>query len=263
MTTYRLQIPLSADDVTQLRIGDMVYLDGLIHTGRALVYQHVLEKGHVPPIDLSQYSNVQMHAAPAGQEDSNDESGYRVSAIQATASFRYRKWVPDYVSRFGIRAVIGKGGMDPSIYRNVFGETGTVYLTTVGYGAAALYGRSVKRVRDVFWKDELGLPEAMWLIEVKDFGPFIVEGDVTGESLAMNALAKVNPNFEAAYKKLPQHILKRFGEITQDLEHEVIVGTPGCPDPDLKAMNAVGGVVCPGCTPKGAGWACRLASPHG
>ena len=234
MATYRLKIPLSLEDVAQLRVGDIVYLDGLIHTGRALVYEHMLERGNAPPIDLASQSNVQMHAAPAGQEDERDPSGYRISSIQATASFRYWRWVPDYVRRFGIRAIIGKAGMDQSIYRDVFTKTGTVYLTTVGYGAAALYGRAVKRIQGVEWKQELGLPEAMWLIEVENFGPFIVDGDTTGASLAAQAIEKINPNFKAAYEKLPQHVLKRMGEITQDLEHEVIVGAPGCPDVDSK-----------------------------
>jgi L(+)-tartrate dehydratase beta subunit len=224
MDTYRLRIPLSREDIEPLRIGDIVYLDGLIHTGRGLFYQHVLEKGHRPPIDLAAVSNVQMHAAPAGQEDEHDSSGYRVSSIQATASFRYWKWVPDYVEQFGIRALIGKAGMDESIYRDVFTKTGTVFLTTVGYGVAALYGRAVKRVQAVYWKEELGLPEAMWLIEVENFGPFIVDGDITGASLAAQVIEKINPNFRAAYAKLPQHILKRMGEITQDLESEVIAG---------------------------------------
>ena len=232
MATYRLKIPLSVEDTQRLRIGDIVYLDGLIHTGRALVYQHVLENGNLPPVDLATESNVQMHAAPAGQEDVSTPDGYRISAIQATASFRYWRWVPEYVRRFSIRAIIGKAGMDQSIYRDVFSKTGTVYLTTVGYGAAALYGRAVKSVPAVHWKEELGLPEAMWLIEVEDFGPFIVDGDTTGASLAAQSIEKINPNFAAAYDTLPQHVLKRIGEITQDLEHEVIVGAPGCPDPD-------------------------------
>ncbi|MEX0729932.1 MAG: fumarate hydratase C-terminal domain-containing protein [Aquisalimonadaceae bacterium] len=232
MATYRLKIPLTAEDAEKLRVGDIVYLDGLIHTGRALVYEHILDKGNEPPVDLARVSNVQMHAAPAGQEDEESPDGYRISAIQATASFRYWRWVPDYVRRFEIRAVIGKAGMDQSIYRDVFSRTGTVYLTTVGYGAAALYGRAVKRVQAVHWKEELGLPEAMWLIEVDNFGPFIVDGDTTGASLAAQSLEKINPNFARVYATLPQHVLKRMGEITQDLEHEVIVGAPGCPDPD-------------------------------
>src|SRR5690606_23838185 len=108
----------------------------------------------------------------------------------------------------------------------------TVFLTTVGYGIAALYGRAIKSVEAVHWKDELGLPEALWVIRVENFGPFIVDGDITGASLASKAIAAVNPKFKEAYAKLPQHILKRIGEITQDLEHEVIAGAPGCPMPD-------------------------------
>jgi L(+)-tartrate dehydratase beta subunit len=232
MATHRLQIPLTLDAIKPLRIGDMVYLDGLIHTGRGMVYEHVIDKGNEPPIDLATISNVQMHAAPAGQENDNKPGSYRISSIQATASFRYWKWVPDYVSRYGIRAVIGKAGMDQSIYRDVFTKTGTVFLTTVGYGIAALYGRAIKDVKAVYWKEELGLPEAMWVIEVENFGPFIVDGDLTGASLAAQSVAAVNKNFKREYKKLPQHILKRIGEISQDLEDEVIARTPGCPMPD-------------------------------
>ena len=234
MATHRLQIPLTLEAIEPLRIGDMVYLDGLIHTGRGLVYEHVIDKGIQPPIDLATQSNVQMHAAPAGLENDNAPGTYRISSIQATASFRYWKWVPDYVRQHGIRAVIGKAGMDQSIYQDVFTKTGTVFLTTVGYGVAALYGRAIKDVKAVYWKEELGLPEAMWLIEVENFGPFIVDGDLTGASLAAQSVAAVNKNFKDAYAKLPQHILKRIGEISQDLEHEVIAGAPGCPDPDAK-----------------------------
>ena len=237
METVRLKMPLREDDVRQLRIGDFVYLDGKLHTGRALVYQHVLEKGNEPPIDLAKTCNVQMHAAPAAVEDAPGK--YRLSSIQATASFRYWKWVPDYIERFGIRAVIGKAGMDKWLYEEVFAKHGAVFLTTVGYGIAALYGRAVKNIDAVYWQEELGLPEAMWVLDVENFGPFIVDGDCTGASLAALSITEVNKNFEKAYAKLPQHILKRIGEIDQTLKDEVIVGgrghlsgLPGCPDPE-------------------------------
>jgi len=230
MATHRLKIPLTEDDVRKLRIGDFVYLDGKIHTGRGIYYDHVLTKGNVPPIDLRTESNVQIHCAPAGVEDAPGQ--YRISSIQATASFRYWKWVPDYIERFGIRAIIGKAGMDKWVYEEVFAKTGTVFLTTVGYGIAALYGRAVKKIDAVYWKEELGLPEALWVIEVENLGPFIVDGDCTGASLAALAITEVNKNFAEAYRTLPDFILKRIGEIDKSLEHEVIVGRGGCPDPD-------------------------------
>lgn len=225
MKTYRLQIPLGEEAVRLLRIGDVVFLDGRIHTGRALVYQHVLEKGNAVPIDLAGSCNVQMHAAPAGQEETPGK--YRISSIQATASFRYGRWVPEYVRRFGIRALIGKAGMDKAIYRDVFTQTGTVFLTTVGYGIAAIYGRAVEGVEAVYWKDELGLPEAMWVIRVRNFGPFIVDGDCSGASLADQAIGAVNPKFAEVYARMSPHVLKRMGEITQGLQDEVIAGNTG------------------------------------
>jgi len=224
MATHRLAIPLREDDVRRLRVGDVVHLDGTVHTGRALVYEHVLRAGNRPPLDLANESNVQMHGAPAAVEDA--PGVYRLSSIQATASFRYWKYVPDYVERFGIRAIIGKGGMDKWVYEDVFARTGTVFLTTVGYGIAALYGRAVKRVVDVFWKEELGLPEAMWVLDVENFGPFIVDGDCTGASLAAQHIDSINENFAREYARLPEYVLKRIGEIDDSLANEVIVGRP-------------------------------------
>jgi len=229
MATHRLSIPLTEEAVRELRIGDIVYLDGKIHTGRGIYYDHVLTKGNKPPIDLATESNVQIHCAPAAVEDAPGK--YRVSSVQATASFRYWKWVPDYIEQFGIRAVIGKAGMDKWVYEESFAKNGTVFLTTVGYGVAALYGRAIKNVDAVYWKEELGLPEALWIFDVENLGPFIVDGDCTGASLAAQEIEKINPNFAAAYEKLPDFTLKRIGEIDDTLEHEVIVGRMGCPDP--------------------------------
>ena len=215
-----LKTPFSESDVRNLRIGDFVYLNGQIHTGRALVYQHTLEEDNEPPIDIANTCNVQMHGAPAGVEDAPGK--FRVSSIQATASFRYWRYVGDYMKRFGVRAIIGKGGMDQSLYEDVFAEYGAVFLTTVGYGIAAKYGRGVTGVEAVYWQEELGLPEAMWVLNVENFGPFIVDGDCTGASLAAEGVAAVNKNFRAAYEKLPQHILKRMGEVDDSLADEVI-----------------------------------------
>lgn len=217
----RLTTPISESDARNLRIGDVVVLDGQVHTGRALVYEHVLEKGNEPPIDIANSCNVQMHGAPAGVEDAPGR--YRVSSIQATASFRYWRYVGDYLDRFGVRAIIGKGGMDQGLYQDVFAKHGVVFLTTVGYGIAAKYGRGVTGVEAVYWQEELGLPEAMWVLNVENFGPFIVDGDCTGASLAAQGVAAVNENFRDAYAALPKHILKRFGEVDDTLAEEVIM----------------------------------------
>ena len=101
------------------------------------------------------------------------------------------------------------------------GIDGAIYLTTVGYGTGALLGRGVKQVRELHWKKELGLAQAMWVIEVENFGPFIVESDVAGNSLFERENAKIAANIEAAYEGTKPAVLKRFGE-TDDRKDEMI-----------------------------------------
>jgi L(+)-tartrate dehydratase beta subunit len=99
------------------------------------------------------------------------------------------------------------------VYQTAFRRHGAIYLTTVGYGLGATYGQGIRRVKDVLWKDELGLAQAVWVLEVESFGPFLVECDVQGRSLFGLANAEVNETFEKLYEGLPQPALKRLGEV--------------------------------------------------
>ena len=212
MRELRLNTPLTENDLHTLRIGDLVYLDGVVFTGREGVYQMLFEKNIAPPLNLADLTNVTFHCSPAVAED---EAGkYRIPSVTATASFRFKKYLPRLFDEFGVKVVIGKGGMPSEIYRTVFQKYGAVYLTTVGYGLGALYGKAVRQVQDVIWKDELGLAQAMWILEVSKFGPFIVEGDCRGNSLFDEANAEINKQFMALYEGLPDPILKRQGEVS-------------------------------------------------
>lgn len=207
----QLQLPLTVEDVRLLQLGDAVFLNGLVFTGREGVYRQIFENGVEPPFDIREKCNITFHCSPAVSEPSPGE--YNVSAVTATASFRFAKHVPLMIERYGIRAVIGKGGMQEEIYRSAFRPHGAVYLTTVGYGIGAMYGRGIKRVKDVYWKEELGLAQAMWVLEVENFGPFLVECDVDGRSLFSQANDEVNETFQPLYDGLPQPALKRLGEV--------------------------------------------------
>ena len=121
----------------------------------------------------------------------------------------------------GAKIIIGKGGMTAEDYKRVFVPNGAVYLTTVGYGTGALLGRGVKRVRDVFWKDELGIAQAIWVLEVENFGPFIVESDIDGNSLFERENAKIAANLDKVYEGTRPAILRRYGE-SDDRSDEVI-----------------------------------------
>ena len=106
-----------------------------------------------------------------------------MGGVTATASFRFAKWMPRWFAASGAKVVIGKGGMSGADYRDHFVPADAVYLTTVGYGTGALLGRGIRRVRDVYWLDELGIAQAMWVFEVARFGPFLVDSDLEGNSL--------------------------------------------------------------------------------
>jgi L(+)-tartrate dehydratase beta subunit len=212
----QMQLPLTADAIRELEPGDAVFLNGLLCTGREGVYRQIFERGLEPPLDLRHTCNVTFHCSPAVNETA--PGVYNIPAVTATASFRFAKHVPLLLERYGIRAVIGKGGMQEEVYRTAFRRHGAIYLTTVGYGIGAIYGQGICGVKDVFWKDELGLAQAMWVLEVANFGPFLVECDVQGNSLFTRANAEINQTFQPLYDGLPQPALKRLGEITSPTE---------------------------------------------
>ena len=204
-------LPLSRSDIESLRLGDAVYLNGTVFTGREGVYHMIFEKNIAPPIDIRSLGGATFHCSPAVCERA--PGIYDVPSVTATASFRFAKYMPEFLKRFGIRIVIGKGGMSPEIYRTVFAPNGAVYLTTVGYGLGAIYGKGIKAVKDVVWKEELGLAQAMWVLEVHNFGPFLVEGDARGQSLFEKANKEINAKLLPLYEGLPEPALKRLGEI--------------------------------------------------
>ena len=104
--------------------------------------------------------------------------------------------------------------MAPDVYKKSFQPNGTIYLTTVGYGLGAIYGKGIRRVKDVVWKEELGLAQAMWILDVEHFGPFLVESNVRGESLFEQANREINEKLMPLYEGLPEPALKRLGEVT-------------------------------------------------
>ena len=215
----RLTAPVDPAALAALEIGNVVYLDGTIYTGREGVYQRVIEQGETPPVDLAGLSNVNFHCSPAAAVA--EDGTYRVGAVTATASFRFAKWLPRWFERTGCRVVIGKGGMSPEHYRDIFVPAGAVYLTTVGYGTGALLGRGIRKVEDVHWLDDLGIAQAMWVLRVENLGPLLVESDLEGRSLFETNNRKINERIDRLYDGLREPALSRFGE-TGDKKRELI-----------------------------------------
>lgn len=214
----RLTLPASPEAIAGLRPGDVAYLTGVVYTAREGVYERVLKRGEKLPEGLAEVTNANFHCSPAAAPEGND---YRIGGVTATASFRFSRYMAEWLDLTGTKIVIGKGGMSPEDVRNVLAPRGAVYLTTVGYGTGALLGRGVKGVRAVHWLGELGIAQAMWMFEVENFGPFIVDSDLEGNSLFARQGELVNQRIAGLYEGLRPPALHRYGE-TDDRTDEVM-----------------------------------------
>src|SRR3954454_23863627 len=172
-----LRAPLSEADVRALKVGDVVMISGRMFTGRDAVHSHLMK--HEPPADLR--GSVLYHCGPVVVKDAagGGKDGWRVTAAGPTTSIREEPYQGEIIKRYGVRVVIGKGGMGEKTLAGLT-ESGAVYLNAVG-GAAQFYARCVERVAGVSLM-QFGTPEAMWHLQVEDF-PAIVTMDAHGNSL--------------------------------------------------------------------------------
>lgn len=168
----RLSTPISEEDIRRLRVGDVVILSGEMHTGRDALHKYLMD--HDTPVDLN--GAVIYHCGPVMLKD---DEGWHVKAAGPTTSIREEPYQGDIIKKFGIRAVIGKGGMGPKTLK-ALGEHGGVYLNAIG-GAAQYYAECIKKVNGVDFM-EFGIPEAMWHLQVDGFAA-IVTMDAHGNSL--------------------------------------------------------------------------------
>jgi len=219
MRQVRLKCPVEVEELDRLELGDVVHLDGVLFTGREGLYHRFLDEGIEPPVPLSQISNVNFHCSPAASI--TEGGGSVVRAVTATASFRFGKWMDEFFRKTGVKVIVGKGGMQAKDYKQLFVPHRAIYLTTVGYGLGATYGRGVAGVRAVYWLEELGIAQAIWALEVRNMGPFIVESDREGNSLFELSNTEINKKLAGVYAGLPQPVLRRFGEEI-DRKNEVV-----------------------------------------
>ncbi len=210
MDEVRLTTPVSEEAIARLKLGDVVYLDGVLYTAREGVYRRVVDEGHGLPEHVRALTNVNFHCSPAATR--HPDGAYAVEAVTATASFRFGKSFTRWFERSGAKVIVGKAGLTETAYREWFVPHGAVYLTTVGYGLGAAYGRAIKRVVEVHWLEELGIAQALWVLEVERLGPFLVEGDREGRSLFALANREINLRLQEVYRDLPGYAMSRFGE---------------------------------------------------
>ena len=179
-----LLAPVTEEQIRSLKVGDVVLISGRMFTGRDAVHAHLVK--HEPPVDL--HGSVLYHCGPVVVKQSDGspaapkpqgEGGWTVTAAGPTTSIREEPYQADIIRKYGVRVVIGKGGMGAKTLAGLK-ESGAVYLNAIG-GAAQFYARRIERVDGVSLL-EFGTPEAMWHLQVRDF-PAIVTMDAHGNSL--------------------------------------------------------------------------------
>jgi fumarate hydratase class I len=190
MSTVDLSIPISEEEVRALHVGDTVRLSGVMVTGRDTAHKYMIENfirtDEVPESEQPLYETLNgllregmiYHCGPVVRQREDGE--WEFVAAGPTTSIREEVYEPEVMEHFGLRGVIGKGGMGPNTLR-ACQDYGAAYFHAVG-GAASLIAAAVKEVVAVHKKDAFGVPEAFWVIRVEDF-PAVVTMDTHGRSI--------------------------------------------------------------------------------
>lgn len=189
-----LETPLTADDIRSLKIGDVVYLKGIIYTARDMAHLTIkerIEKGQTLPVDFQ--GAAVFHAGPVVKKT---DSGWNLGVIGPTSSIRMEPYA-EMVGKLGVKAIIGKGGMQ-DLSRDAFQKYGQVYLQAAP-GCAALLADGIEEIQEVHWFD-LGMPEALWVLKAKKFGPLVVAMDSEGNSMYEDIRIKAVKMIDTLYK---------------------------------------------------------------
>jgi fumarate hydratase class I len=179
-----LSAPFTEEKIRALKVGDAVEISGIVYTGRDVVHKYLHEGGKLPP-EVNLRDGIIYHCGPVVVKDENGE--WKVTAAGPTTSIREEPYQWQVIRDFGVRAVIGKGGMGQKTL-DACREYGCVYLHGVG-GAAQVLAECIKKVRGVSFLKEFGSPEAIWELEVENF-PVVVTMDSHGNSLHQEILAQ-------------------------------------------------------------------------
>ncbi len=194
MATYTLNTPLTEDVVRKLKVRDMVTINGIIFGIRDLTLIHIFDRKNEPPVSLQ--GAVLLHTAPSLKKVGDK---WEKICVGTTTSGRMDRFTPGLMEKYGVRAIIGKGGQYQGSLE-AMKKFGGCYLAIVG-GAAAVETKQILEVEKVYF-EELH-PEALYQFKVKDFGPLTVAMDSHGNHLYFEVKAQ-------AEKKLPE-IYKRLG----------------------------------------------------
>lgn len=170
-----LTTPIKDEDLESLNVGDIVFLDGILVTCRDVPHRRLIELGIKLPVDLKGLAIF--HAGPIIAKDG---AGFKMVSIGPTTSMRMEKFEKEFIHQTGVKLIIGKGGMGPETVEGC--KTYKAVHAVFPGGCAVLAATEVEKIENVEWQ-ELGMPEALWVSRVKNFGPLIISIDTKGNNL--------------------------------------------------------------------------------
>jgi L(+)-tartrate dehydratase beta subunit len=190
---YHFTTPLSEQDVRKLHVTDTVTLDGVVYGIRDATQRRIFDDGIAPPVDLR--GAVCLHTAPNVKKEGDR---YVPICVGTTTSTRMERFTPPLIERYGVRAVIGKGGLLQGSV-DAMHRTGACYLAIVG-GAAALETTQIEALQAVYWEDLM--PECIWEFRFKGLGPLTVAIDAYGHNLYDDVRTDAARRMASVYSEL-------------------------------------------------------------
>lgn len=195
MKEINLKIPLKEKDLLELNLGDLVYLDGPIFTARSLFHIRAIRENILPPLDFRKL-NVMIHMGPMMKKD---DKRWIPMACDPTTSMRFEKYTAEIIQKLGLRAIVGKGGMGLKTME-AMGRFRCCHLAKIGiYGN--ILASKITQVLDVYGLEELGPIECTWVLEAKDFGPFLVDIDAQGRNFFENLKGETQGKLFSIYQR--------------------------------------------------------------
>ena len=198
MSKKILTTPIKAEDLADIKIGDVIYLSGHIVTCRDVPHRRVVEEGRELPLDIR--GGAILHAGPIIRK--TGEKSFEMVSVGPTTSMRMEKFEREFIAKTGVRLIVGKGGMGEGTMSGCK-EFGAIHCVFPA-GCAVVAATQVEQIESADWT-ELGMPETLWKCRVKEFGPLIVSIDAHGNNLFEQNKVKFNEKKDAALAEiLPQ-----------------------------------------------------------
>ena len=198
MTVFKFKTPISEADVRKLKVNDVLYVSGTIVTARDEAHKKALELHYEGKKLLLNLEGLAVfHCGPIVKKEGDK---WVVVAAGPTTSTRMDQFEDEFIQAFKVRVVIGKGGMGKRT-TEAMQKYGAVYGAFTG-GAGVLAAKAVKSVKTVEWLQELGMPEALWVFEVEEFGPLTVAIDSHGNNIFEDVKKKAEEQRARIYEKL-------------------------------------------------------------